>query len=141
MNYKHGKKGTRIYRIWDGMKRRCYQRNSVNFHHYGGRGIIICDRWKEFSNFYKDMGDPPSLKHTIDRIDNDGNYEPGNCRWATMSEQLRNYGRSRKVEIAGITLNMIDWCSILCVVRTGYNMKAHERLTRRWTERLTIAVI
>jgi hypothetical protein len=73
------------------MKSRCLNSNVPAYDNYGGRGITVCDRWRDsFENFYEDMGDPPSPKHSIDRIDNDGNYEPGNCRWATMSEQNSN---------------------------------------------------
>lgn len=87
---KHGMSGTRIYRIWSGMKERCFNPNNEHFRIYGGRGIFVCEKWRSsFLAFYADMGDaPPGL--TIDRIDNDKGYEPGNCRWATPLEQVRN---------------------------------------------------
>jgi hypothetical protein len=67
---------------------RCTCSTHHNFHNYGGRGIKICARWRNsFAAFLEDMGECPSMKHSVDRIDNDGNYEPGNCRWATMKEQ------------------------------------------------------
>ena len=82
---------TRIYRIWTNMKTRCGNLNASNYQYYGGRGIGVCKKWSEsFEAFLSDMGDPPSSKHTIDRINVEGHYMPGNCRWATMKEQCEN---------------------------------------------------
>ena len=79
------------YRIWCGMKERCLNHRAKGYESYGGRGISICARWlNDFAAFYADMGPRPSPKHTIDRKDNDGNYEPGNCQWATRSQQAFN---------------------------------------------------
>ncbi len=73
------------------MKDRCYNSKAVSYKHYGGRGITVCNRWRQsFANFLADMGLRPSSKHSLDRIDNDGNYEPSNCRWATRIQQNRN---------------------------------------------------
>lgn len=84
---------TRTYRIWCAMRARCQYPSINGYADYGGRGITVCDRWREdFRNFLADMGEcPPGL--SIDRVDNDGNYEPGNCRWATSLEQRRNQRR------------------------------------------------
>jgi hypothetical protein len=79
------------YKIWKGMKARCYRKSFKDYNSYGGRGITMCDRWRDsFENFLADMGKIPSDLHSIDRIDNSGNYTPNNCRWATATEQVRN---------------------------------------------------
>ena len=79
------------YRAWVGMKTRCYNKNSKDYQNYGGRGIKVCDRWLEsFSNFLRDMGNRPSLDHSIDSIDVDGDYGPHNCRWSLPMEQNAN---------------------------------------------------
>lgn len=78
------------YRTWKAMRKRCSNPKFEDFKYYGGRGIKVCDRWNEFTNFYADMGPRPSSTHSIDRIDVNGNYEPTNCRWATPTEQSRN---------------------------------------------------
>jgi hypothetical protein len=89
-NIIHGKRNSRIYNIWQHIKRRCLNSTFKDYKRYGARGIKICAEWLKFEVFYHDMGDPPSAIHSIDRINNDGDYEPNNCRWATPKMQANN---------------------------------------------------
>jgi hypothetical protein len=99
---RHGKSGSRTHRIWKGMIQRCTNSSREQFKNYGGRGITVCERWRSFENFLSDMGDAPEGR-SIDRIDTNGNYEPGNCRWATPKEQSNNTRRVVQLEFLGCT--------------------------------------
>ena len=98
----HGCTDSGEYRVWCHMIGRCYNETDHKYPDYGGRGITICERWRgSFENFLADMGERPSPKHTIDRVDNAGNYEPGNCRWATAVEQGQNKRNNVSVILRG----------------------------------------
>jgi hypothetical protein len=97
----NGNRESAEYRIWTGIRKRCLNPNAQRYESYGGRGIKICERWDKFQNFFDDMGSRPSLRHSIDRENNDGDYEPGNCRWSTPEEQANNTRRNIIVLIDG----------------------------------------
>lgn len=86
----HNMTGTKVYRAWKGMKQRCTNPNYSHYHRYGGRGISYSSDWELFENFFRDMGQPPSSKHQLDRIDNDGNYCKNNCRWVLPKDNCNN---------------------------------------------------
>ena len=113
LNKKHGGANTRLYRIWLGMKARCYNSNNPEYKNYGGRGIIISEEWMKFSNFREwanNNGYADNL--TIERIDVNGNYCKENCKWITKSEQLKNTTRTIFITYKGKTLCAKDWCKI-----------------------------
>jgi len=106
----HGKTRTPEYNSWGGIKNRCYNIRNPKYPRYGGRGITVCDRWKDsFENFFADMGLKPSSEHSIDRINNDGDYTPDNCRWATPKEQANNMSRCRNITHNGKTMTGTEW--------------------------------
>lgn len=107
---RHGGYGCGAYRAWTGMLARCRNKNCPSYPIYGGRGIKVCERWHSFKNFWTDMGDRPFGK-TLDRINNDGNYEPGNVRWASRAEQNRNTRRNRIISIGGKSQCLMDWAT------------------------------
>lgn len=107
-HYKHGRWRTKTHSIWCGMRSRCLNKNNLNYHNYGGRGITIHPRWDDFEKFLQDMGEcPPGL--SIDRIDNNGNYGPDNCRWATMKQQANNKRTNRFIEYEGRKMTEAQW--------------------------------
>lgn len=109
----HGLSYSITYRSWHSMKTRCLNKNAPDYHRYGGRGVLICKRWLDsFENFFADMGERKSKALSLDRINNKGNYEPGNCRWATSSQQNKNKDRPKGrvfMTIQGRTKSLVDW--------------------------------
>lgn len=102
---------SRLYNIWCSMRQRCNDVNHHKYYAYGFRGVKVCDRWNKFENFLEDMKEPPTPKHSIDRIDNNGDYEPSNCRWATNYEQANNTRNNIIIEFNGETKTLSEWCN------------------------------
>lgn len=117
----HGLTNTTEYGVWAGMLSRCYSKNRACYKDYGGRGITVCDRWRNsFKAFLEDMKKRPSLKHSIDRWpNNDGNYEPGNCRWATPEEQHNNTRSNRLLTFEGQTMTLSQWANKKGISKSG----------------------
>ena len=118
---KHGhstrEKRTRTYQSWNMMMDRCNNTKNPSYKHYGERGIRVCERWHEYENFLKDMGERPAAL-SLERIDNSISYQPDNCCWATATAQLRNTRRNRLIEFKGKTLCLAEWAEILGVKYT-----------------------
>lgn len=125
----HGMRRSAEYRIWTHIKTRCLNPKSKFFARYGGRGIRMCDAWaNSFEAFYRDMGKRPSPKHSIDRIDNDGDYESSNCRWATQAVQSSNRSTVKMIEHGGIKDTIAGWSRM-----TGIPyLKLRRRLVDGW---------
>lgn len=120
----HGATNSDEYRAWKAMKNRCYYSRNIEFQHYGGRGIVVCERWiNSFENFLADMGPRPSKRHSLDRFPNvNGNYEPSNCRWATSSEQHRNRRNNHLIAFDGQTKCLTEWAELYGIsASTLYN--------------------
>jgi hypothetical protein len=127
----HGMSGTSIHRIWKDMNNRCANKNNKYFHKYGGRGITVCQEWRDsFEAFAEHIGPKPSPKHSLDRIDNNRGYEPGNVRWATRAVQNRNTRQNRWVTISGQTMCITDWCKAMKISVSG----VYGRIYKGWSE-------
>jgi len=107
---KHGMYGTQVYRAWSNMKARCDNPKVSNYKNYGGRGISYIPEWADFINFYTVLGEPPTIQHTLERIDNEVGYNKENCKWATRKEQANNTRQTVLVEIGGEVKCFHDWC-------------------------------
>lgn len=118
MNRTHNMSQSLEYKSWCSMKGRCNNPNNPKYYSHGGRGIKICERWlSSFENFYADMGPKPGRGYSIERVNNGGNYEPGNCIWATPKVQAKNRRSTVFIEINGTTLNIEEWCEFLHIPR------------------------
>lgn len=127
---KHGKSNSPEFSTWTDIQTRCYNKNSSAYKDYGGRGIVVCGRWLEsFDNFLSDMGEKPSKLHSIDRINNNGNYEPNNCRWATIETQANNKRNNRKLTINGVTKNMSEWAKECNISSTAILLRLRKGLS------------
>lgn len=134
------------YDCWVAMRKRCLNENDKSYHRYGGRGITVSDRWNDFAAFLQDMGSRPSPNHSIERIDNNGDYEPSNCKWATKLEQNNNTSRTRWISYLGETKTTRDWARsigiphrILYARLFRYRWSVERALTepiRRWPDQL-----
>jgi hypothetical protein len=134
-NRTHGMSHTPEYRIWVSLRRRCEMSGCREYRLYGARGIYVASAWKDFSQFFADMGPMPvdtagrkRNRYSIERIDNDGPYAPWNCRWATQADQVRNSRRARSISFNGATKTLRDWALVVGVTERTLA----ERLTR-WT--------
>ncbi len=119
LNRTHGASGTLTWNRWRSMKARCTLPNTKSYPRYGGRGITVCDRWLcSFENFLADMGECPSSNFTLERNDNNGNYEPNNWRWATRKEQNRNSSRTHRIFYHCESHCLSEWAEIFDIPRT-----------------------
>jgi hypothetical protein len=129
----HGLCGTRIHSIHRDMLARCYNPHKVRYERYGGRGITVCDEWRGkdgLKHFYEwSMANGYTDKLTIDRIDNDGNYEPNNCRWVSAEHQVNNTSRNIYITFDGVTHTLAEWCKIYGLPYTKVYQRVH---TMHW---------
>jgi hypothetical protein len=126
--HKHGLTHTRIYKIWTSMRQRCHSKQNKAYKSYGGRGISICDEWSDFKAFYEwSMANGYSDDLTIDRIDNDGNYEPSNCRWVGWDVQSKNR-RFATLTYNGETHTIEEWSKIIGISNSGIRYRMQQNL-------------
>lgn len=129
-NKKHEDTGSKEYTAWNNIKSRCFRKTNKHYRNYGGRGITVCDRWlNSYSNFISDVGRAPSDKHSLDRINNNGNYEPGNVKWSTIKDQSNNKRTSKLISYNGETMTVSRWANKLSL-----NYKTlWDRINNGWT--------
>lgn len=126
----HGGSGTKEYLAWDNIKQRCLNPRHKYFVYYGGRGITICERWRSsFANFLADVGPAPGSQFTIERIDNEFGYFPGNVKWATRREQMLNTRRTNRLTLQGVTRTRTEWAGLTGIKERNIKL----RLRRGWS--------
>lgn len=126
----HKLTNTSIHRAWASMKSRCLNKNHKSYPLYGGRGINVCNRWMIFENFYQDMGERPSKNHSLDRVDNNGDYTPENCRWADRYQQQSNRRTNHYITFSGETMTIAQWSRKLQI---NTKTLATRILTLKWS--------
>lgn len=146
MRKTHGQRQTRTYGIWTHIKSRCYNPNDPAYHNYGGRGITVCREWiNDYMAFLSYVGEPPTPKHTMDRIKNEGNYEPGNVRWTTKKEQGANRRTNKWIECNGINMIQSCWAELFgirqCRLHTLLKTKPMPELYERFVTNKTLSPI
>lgn len=124
-NRRHDLSQSNEYSIWSGIRARCGNPNHPSYHKYGARGVKVVDRWNSFLNFLEDMGPRPSEKHSIERVDNNGNYGPDNCIWATIDVQSVNRRNTRFASLNGRTLSLRDWAPVVGIPKSVLYARAH----------------
>jgi len=127
-NITHGLHKHPSYITWAMMKQRCENPNAIGYANYGGRGIVVCERWHHFEKFVEDVGSPPSKNHTLDRINIDGNYEPSNFRWATHKEQMRNRNCCNLITHNNITKTISAWAE-----DNGMSVQCLQQRLKKWS--------
>ena len=134
-NRTHGESGKKLYSVWVGMMHRCYNKKHVSFQHYGGRGIGVWPAWHDYRKFADDVGVIPFDGAELDRVDNDGDYQPGNWRWASRSQQLNNTRVNRRLTFGGRTQSAAEWCREL-----GLNRNSLQgRLRLGWSDEAALS--
>lgn len=128
LKVKHGMYGTPTYRSWNGMVARCTNPRAPNYQDYGGAGVSVHERWRDFASFFSDMGERPEGT-TLDRIHVTGNYEPGNCRWASSVEQQRNKRNNHMLTANGETRCISEWAEITGIQK----VTIRARITKGWS--------
>lgn len=127
---KHGMTNSPEYFAWKNLINRCEREKDIRFEKYGKRGIFVCDEWRnDFSAFFRDVGERPSDRHSIDRIDNNDGYHKNNCRWATAHQQTRNRSTNIIVEINGVSMCIHDWFSEYGLGKSSYYRKISKGLS------------